>query len=77
MSLGAMPSSSAPRPADSAPDEPVTASEADQYISHVKVPSQKQVEQALIERRKQELLSMYATDELQQEAHETRTMLGL
>jgi len=47
------------------------------FVSHVPVPSQAEVEAALVERKKQQLLERYASDDLIQEAAATRRMLGL
>lgn len=60
-------------------DEPTTESAEEQarFIAHVPVPSQKEVEEALVRRKKMELLEKYASDVLQQEAEEVKEMLGL
>ncbi|XP_045164764.2 pre-mRNA-splicing factor ISY1 homolog [Mercenaria mercenaria] len=47
------------------------------FIAHVDVPSQKQIEEALLERKKMELLQKYASDNLQAEEGEVKEMLGL
>lgn len=59
--------------------EPSTAGETDitHYIAHVDVPSQKQIEEALLQRKKMELLQKYASDSLQAEEGEVKEMLGL
>ncbi|KAM8867586.1 pre-mRNA-splicing factor ISY1 homolog [Synchiropus picturatus] len=44
---------------------------------HVPVPSQKEVEEALIRRKKMELLQRYASETLQAQSQEARTLLGL
>lgn len=60
-------------------EEPVTESAEDQarFIAHVPVPSQKEVEEALVRRKKLELLEKYASDVLQQESEEVKQMLGI
>ncbi|KAL4226351.1 NineTeen Complex (NTC) component [Mactra antiquata] len=47
------------------------------FIAHVDVPSQKQIEEALLERKKLELLQKYASDDLQSEEGQVKEMLGL
>ena len=51
--------------------------EEKQFIAHVPVPSQEEVEEMLIERKKQQLLEMYASEALQQQSQEARTLLGI
>lgn len=46
------------------------------FIAHVPVPTQKEVEQALLERRKQELLEKYASESLLTQTKEASDMLG-
>ncbi|KAJ1531993.1 hypothetical protein ONE63_000628 [Megalurothrips usitatus] len=46
------------------------------FIAHVPVPTQKEVEQALLERRKQELLEKYASESLLLQSKEAGDMLG-
>jgi len=46
------------------------------FIAHVPVPSQKEVEEALIQRKKQELLEKYASESLRQEASEVKDLMG-
>ncbi|KAH6928806.1 hypothetical protein HPB50_019898 [Hyalomma asiaticum] len=60
-------------------DEPTAESSDEQarFIAHVPVPSQKEIEEALVRRKKMELLEKYASDVLQQEAEEVKEMLGL
>lgn len=53
------------------------AEEQTRFIAHVPVPSQKEVEEALVRRKKLELLEKYASDVLQQESEEVKEMLGL
>lgn len=47
------------------------------YVAHVPVPSQKEVEQALLRRKKMELLEKYASETLQQQGSEAKTLMGL
>ncbi|XP_015258775.1 PREDICTED: pre-mRNA-splicing factor ISY1 homolog [Cyprinodon variegatus] len=47
------------------------------FISHVPVPSQKEVEEALVRRKKMELLQRYASETLQAQSQEARTLLGI
>ncbi|XP_033830006.1 pre-mRNA-splicing factor ISY1 homolog [Periophthalmus magnuspinnatus] len=47
------------------------------FTAHVPVPSQKEVEEALIRRKKMELLQRYASETLQHQSREARTLLGL
>ncbi|XP_049590317.1 pre-mRNA-splicing factor ISY1 homolog isoform X3 [Syngnathus scovelli] len=47
------------------------------FFAHVPVPSQKEVEEALVRRKKMELLQRYASETLQQQSQEARTLLGL
>ncbi|KAK3103849.1 hypothetical protein FSP39_022418, partial [Pinctada imbricata] len=47
------------------------------FIAHVPVPSQKEIEEALIQRKKMELLQKYVSDELQAEEKEAKDMIGL
>ncbi|GAB6029180.1 NineTeen Complex (NTC) component [Chamberlinius hualienensis] len=46
------------------------------YIAHVPVPTQKEIEEALIQRKKQQLLEKYASEELVQQTNEAKTLLG-
>lgn len=48
-----------------------------QFIAHVPVPSQKEIEEALVRRKKMELLEKYASDNLVADAEETKDLLGL
>ena len=54
-----------------------TADGPKQFISHVPVPSQQEVEEAIVRRRKMELLQKYASDTLRAEAEEAKTLLGM
>ncbi|XP_059183322.1 pre-mRNA-splicing factor ISY1 homolog [Centropristis striata] len=47
------------------------------FIAHVPVPSQKEVEEALVRRKKMELLQRYASETLQAQSQTARTLLGL
>ncbi|XP_041348500.1 pre-mRNA-splicing factor ISY1 homolog [Gigantopelta aegis] len=47
------------------------------FIAHVPVPSQKEIEAALVHRKKMELLQMYASESLQEEEEGVRQMLGV
>lgn len=47
------------------------------FIAHVPVPSQKEIEEALVMRKKMELLQKYASDSLQDEEEKSKKMLGL
>lgn len=47
------------------------------FIAHVPVPSQKEVEEALVRRKKMELFQRYASETLQAQSQEARTLLGL
>ncbi|XP_041457678.1 pre-mRNA-splicing factor ISY1 homolog [Lytechinus pictus] len=47
------------------------------YVAHVPVPSQKEVEEALLRRKKMELLEKYASETLQQQGSEAKTLMGL
>ncbi|KAH9381241.1 hypothetical protein HPB48_014448 [Haemaphysalis longicornis] len=53
------------------------AEEQTRFIAHVPVPSQKEVEEALVRRKKLELLEKYASEVLQQESEEVKEMLGI
>ncbi|KAH9494516.1 NineTeen Complex (NTC) component [Bulinus truncatus] len=47
------------------------------FIAHVPVPSQKEIEEALLHRKKLELIQRYASESLQEEETESRNMLGV
>uniref|UniRef100_A0A1I8GCA2 Pre-mRNA-splicing factor ISY1 n=1 Tax=Macrostomum lignano TaxID=282301 RepID=A0A1I8GCA2_9PLAT len=47
------------------------------YRAHVPVPSQKEIEAALLERKKAILLNQYMTDDMIERARETEAMLGV
>lgn len=48
-----------------------------QFIAHVPVPSQKDIEEALVRRKKMELLQKYASESLRAEAEEAKVLMGL
>ncbi|XP_046881155.1 pre-mRNA-splicing factor ISY1 homolog [Hypomesus transpacificus] len=47
------------------------------FISHVPVPSQKEIEEALVRRKKMELLQKYASETLMAQSEEAKALLGL
>ncbi|XP_037346634.2 pre-mRNA-splicing factor ISY1 homolog [Pungitius pungitius] len=47
------------------------------FLAHVPVPSQKEVEEALVRRKKMELLERYASETLQAQSQAAKTLLGL
>ncbi|ELU02475.1 hypothetical protein CAPTEDRAFT_169788 [Capitella teleta] len=47
------------------------------FVAHVPVPTQKEVEEALVRRKKMALLQRYASDDLQTDSEETKRLLGL
>jgi len=51
-------------------------SNSEHFISHVPVPSQKDVEELLLRRKKQELMDRYASDYLQAQSTQARALLG-
>ncbi|CAG2210357.1 ISY1 [Mytilus edulis] len=53
------------------------ADKEEHFIAHVPVPSQKQIEEALVTRKKMELLQKYASDNLQDEEQESKQLLGV
>ncbi|PSN41242.1 Pre-mRNA-splicing factor ISY1 [Blattella germanica] len=60
-------------------DEKQTSEESHQpkFIAHVPVPSQREVEEALLRRKKHELLEKYASDSLISETEEAKDLLGV
>ncbi|XP_046342652.1 pre-mRNA-splicing factor ISY1 homolog [Haliotis rufescens] len=50
---------------------------AEHFIAHVPVPSQKEIEEALVMRKKMELLKKYASESLLEEEEGVRQMLGV
>lgn len=51
--------------------------ETPHFIAHVPVPSQKEIEEALLQRKKMELLQKYTSDDLQAEEDESKKLMGL
>ena len=47
------------------------------FVSHVPVPTQKDVEELLIQRKKQELLERYASELLQKQSSTAKTLMGV
>ncbi|NWI32408.1 ISY1 factor, partial [Sula dactylatra] len=47
------------------------------FIAHVPVPSQQEIEEALVRRKKMELLQKYASETLMAQSEEAKTLLGL
>lgn len=47
------------------------------YVSHVPVPTQQEVQDALLQRKKRELLEQYASETLQMQSSEARTLMGM
>ncbi|KAL1007871.1 hypothetical protein UPYG_G00092780 [Umbra pygmaea] len=47
------------------------------FIAHVPVPSQKDIEEALVRRKKMELLQKYASETLMAQSEEAKALLGL
>jgi len=62
---------------DEEKDSEMDTSENQHFIAHVPVPTQKQIEEALVKRKKMELLQRYASEALQAEAEDTKDMAGL
>ncbi|CAG5117341.1 unnamed protein product [Candidula unifasciata] len=62
---------------DSTQDAVVNDLDKQRFIAHVPVPSQKEIEEALLHRKKMELLQRYASDSLQEEEMEAKEMLGV
>ncbi|XP_067683526.1 pre-mRNA-splicing factor ISY1 homolog isoform X2 [Haliotis asinina] len=54
-----------------------TEETAEHFIAHVPVPSQKEIEEALVMRKKMELLKKYASESLLEEEEGVRKMLGV
>ncbi|KAK2172779.1 hypothetical protein NP493_930g02031 [Ridgeia piscesae] len=57
--------------------EETTEGLAAHFIAHVPVPSQKEVEEALVQRKKMELLQKYASDSLQAQTDDVKDLLGV
>uniref|UniRef100_F6Q587 Uncharacterized protein n=2 Tax=Ciona intestinalis TaxID=7719 RepID=F6Q587_CIOIN len=47
------------------------------FVAHVPVPTQHDVEEALLKRKKMELLERYASETLQAQSAEARTLMGV
>lgn len=62
---------------ETAPSSMDTDDNPSQFIAHVPVPSQKEVEEALVRRKKMELLQKYTSENLQAESDEAKRLLGL
>jgi pre-mRNA-splicing factor ISY1 len=54
-----------------------TTDNTTQFIAHVPVPSQKEIEEALVQRKKMELLQKYASETLQAEEDNVKKLLGV
>ncbi|XP_043214858.1 pre-mRNA-splicing factor ISY1 homolog [Amphibalanus amphitrite] len=67
----------APLDADDSDEEAERhASAPARFVAHVPVPSQREVEAALVERKKRELLARYASDALREEEDHARQLAG-
>lgn len=51
--------------------------EKEHFIAHVPVPSQQEIEAAIVQRKKTELLKRYATDSLMEEEETVKQLLGV
>ncbi|KAK7102445.1 pre-mRNA-splicing factor ISY1 homolog [Littorina saxatilis] len=51
--------------------------EKEHFIAHVPVPSQKEIEEAIVQRKKTELLKRYATTALMEEEEAVKEMMGV
>ncbi|XP_071817929.1 pre-mRNA-splicing factor ISY1 homolog [Apostichopus japonicus] len=49
----------------------------ERYVAHVPVPSQKEVEEALLRRKKMELFEKYASESLMKQGKEAKALMGL
>ena len=49
--------------------------EAPRFVAHVSVPSQKDIEEAILRRKKQEILEKYVSTELLQEVEESNKLV--
>lgn len=61
---------------ESAIDDTTEDTGQPRFIAHVPVPTQKQVEEALVMRKKAELLQQYASTELIKEVEDTKSLIG-
>lgn len=59
---------------DATSEKPMSS---DSFVSHVPVPSQQDVEEMLVRRKKRELLERYASDLLMSQSQEAKTLMGL
>lgn len=50
--------------------------EAPRFVAHVSVPSQKEIEEAILRRKKQELLDKYVSQDLLQDVEQTKTFVS-
>ncbi|XP_077058764.1 pre-mRNA-splicing factor ISY1 homolog isoform X2 [Siphateles boraxobius] len=57
--------------------QPMEGEDAQAFFAHVPVPSQKEIEEALVRRKKMELLQKYASESLMAQSEEAKTLLGL
>lgn len=57
-------------------DDEALSSTSHRFIAHVSVPSQKEVEAALLERKKQQLLEQYASPAIKREQDKVKAMLS-
>ncbi|KAK7119975.1 hypothetical protein R3I94_021711 [Phoxinus phoxinus] len=57
--------------------EAMEGEDAQSFFAHVAVPSQKEIEEALVRRKKMELLQKYASESLMAQSEEAKTLLGL
>ncbi|XP_043108540.1 pre-mRNA-splicing factor ISY1 homolog isoform X1 [Puntigrus tetrazona] len=58
--------------------EPMEGEDGSQsFIAHVPVPTQKEIEEALVRRKKMELLQKYASESLMAQSEEAKALLGL
>lgn len=64
-------------PSDDEAGEPMEGEDAQSFFAHVAVPSQKEIEEALVRRKKMELLQKYASESLMAQSEEAKTLLGL
>ncbi|CAH2313211.1 pre-mRNA-splicing factor ISY1 homolog [Pelobates cultripes] len=58
-------------------DNDMEGEEGQQFIAHVPVPSQKEIEEALIRRKKMELLEKYASEALMAQSEDAKRLLGI
>ena len=63
--------------ADSDDDDENEGQDEVNFVSHVPVPSQEEVEALLVQRKKMELLEKYASETLMQQSQDAKTLLGL